>query len=65
MTAPNILGQIAADPGLSPAFARAIAMPKPRPLGDTDEPDTSDEAPIRDDRFADCAAADWLAGRTS
>lgn len=26
--------------------------------------DYSDEAPLRDDRYADCAAADWWAGRT-
>ena len=30
----------------------------------TEPPDYSDEEPVRDDRFADCAAADWWAGRT-
>lgn len=63
--ASTILALIAADPNLSPAFARAIAMPNPRPWWDSDEPDYSDDEPIRDDRFADCAAADWWAGRRS
>lgn len=65
MNTPDILALLAADKGLSPAFARAIAMPKPRPWWDTDEPDYSDEAPLRDDSFADCAAADFEAGRCS
>lgn len=30
---------------------------------DADEPDYGDETPIRDDRFADCAAADFEASR--
>ena len=30
---------------------------------DTDEPDYSDEAPLPDNAYADCAAADWWAGR--
>lgn len=59
MTAPDILALIAADENVSPAFARAL-----RPLAPPTEPeDYSDEAPIRDDRFADCAAADFEASR--
>ena len=30
---------------------------------DTDEPDYSDEAPLPNNAYADCAAADWWAGR--
>jgi hypothetical protein len=60
MTTPDILAALAADPNVAPAFARAI---RPRPLCDSDEPDYSDEAPLRDDRFADCAAADFEARR--
>lgn len=61
MTAPDILAATAADPNVAPAFAQAL---RPRPLFDTDEPDYSDEAPLPDNAFADCAAADWWAGRT-
>lgn len=60
MTTPDILAAIAADPNVAPAFSQAL---RPRPLFDTDEPDYSDEAPIRDDRYADCAAADFEASR--
>lgn len=61
MHTPDILAAVAADPNVDPAFARAL-----RPLAPPTEPeDYSDEAPIPEHRFADCAAADWLAGRTS
>ena len=63
MTAPDILAAVAADPNLAPAFAAAI---RPLPiLRVPDEPeDYSDEAPIPEPAYADCAAADWWAGRT-
>ena len=60
MTTPDILAAIAADKNVDPAFARAL---RPRPLFDTDEPDYSDEVPLPDGRFADCAAADFEASR--
>ena len=69
MNAAAILQAIAAQPGIAPAFARVIAADpelvevEPAPCFD-DPPDYSDEEPLRDDRYADRAAADWRAGRT-
>lgn len=63
MTAPNILAAIAAQPGLDPAFRRAIAPVAP--VEHDDEPPYDDDPlPLRDDAYADRAAANWWAGRT-
>ena len=60
MTAPSILAAIAAQPGLDPAFKRAI-----EPVQHDDEPPYDDDPmPLRDDAYADRAAANWWAGRT-
>lgn len=66
MTAPAILAAIAAQPGLDPAFRRAIAPVEPvEPVEHDDEPPYDDDPlPLRDDRYADRAAANWWAGRT-
>lgn len=74
MTAPNILAAIAAQPGLDPAFKRAIAPVEVEPAAEVeydDEPPYDDEPhydddpmPLRDDAYADRAAANWWAGRT-
>lgn len=65
MTAPAILAAIAAQPGLDPAFKRAIAPVEAEPVEHDDEPPYDDDPlPLRDDRYADRKAADWWAGRT-
>lgn len=68
MTAPNILAAIAAQPGLDPAFKRAIAPVEVEPAAEVeydDEPPYDDDPmPLRDDAYADRAAANWWAGRT-
>lgn len=67
MNAPNILAAIAAQPGLDPAFRRALAPVEPaaEPVEHDDEPPYDDDPmPLRDDAYADRAAANWWAGRT-
>ena len=66
MNAADILAAIAADPSVSPEFAAAIRPRRMPVLAEPDGPeDYSDEEPLRDDRYADLAAADWLAWRCS
>ena len=68
MTAPDILAAIAAQPGLDPAFKRAIATVETDEAEqveyDDEPPYDDDPLPLRDDRYADRKAADWWAGRT-
>lgn len=69
MNAPlDILAAIAAQPGLDPAFKRAITPVEVEPAAEVeydDEPPYDDDPlPLRDDRYADRKAADWWAGRT-
>ena len=65
MTAPAILAAIAAQPGLDPAFKRPIAPVEAEPVEYDDEPPYDDDPmPLRDDAYADRAAANWWAGRT-